>query len=403
MDRLVAIDLLLAAIAFLGHFSIAVWLFNRLHAQPWARQTIKALEKVLLLVAAFVVALFVLRWLVAGYGFLPSLGHQRSVADWLWLGYAALSWLAAALVLPCWLIPKLRERLPQALVSNDTTLVDVRERLGFAPLHGTEARLLARLPGNEIFRLAIQRKTIEYDRLPPELNGLSIAHLSDLHMTGELGREFYDVVVDETNALEPDLIAITGDILETTECLPWIWPTLGRLRAKRGKYFILGNHEMRLTGVEQLRAALSAAGLVDLGGHCERKVINEAEVLFAGNELPWFGKAPDIGTSGNSKFRVLLSHTPDQLIWARANGFDLMLAGHNHGGQIRLPYLGALISPSRYGFRYAGGLYHEPPTLLHVSRGISGIHPIRLNCPPELALLVLQSTRSTINGSGGSG
>ena len=68
-----------------------------------------------------------------------------------------------------------------------------------------------------------------------------------------------------------------------------------------------------------------------------------------------------------------------------------MLAGHNHGGQIRLPYLGALITPSRYGFRYAGGVYFEPPTLLHVSRGLAGTHPIRLNCPPELALLVLQS------------
>jgi hypothetical protein len=67
-----------------------------------------------------------------------------------------------------------------------------------------------------------------------------------------------------------------------------------------------------------------------------------------------------------------------------------MLAGHNHGGQIRLPWLGALISPSWYGWRYAGGLYHEPPTLLHVSRGIAAKHPIRLNCPPELALLILR-------------
>jgi uncharacterized protein len=66
-----------------------------------------------------------------------------------------------------------------------------------------------------------------------------------------------------------------------------------------------------------------------------------------------------------------------------------MLAGHNHGGQIRLPYLGALITPSQYGCRYAGGVYYEEPVLLHVSRGVGGIHPIRLNCPPEIALLTL--------------
>jgi predicted MPP superfamily phosphohydrolase len=101
---------------------------------------------------------------------------------------------------------------------------------------------------------------------------------------------------------------------------------------------------------------------------------------------------PDVPDDQDGQFRILLSHTPDQLSWAKEKHFDLMLAGHNHGGQIRLPYLGALITPSWYGCRYAGGLYHEPPVVLHVSRGIGGIHPIRLNCPPEIALLTLTSS-----------
>jgi predicted MPP superfamily phosphohydrolase len=67
-----------------------------------------------------------------------------------------------------------------------------------------------------------------------------------------------------------------------------------------------------------------------------------------------------------------------------------MLAGHNHGGQVRLPLVGPLISPSLYGTRYSGGVYYEAPTLLHVSRGISGEHPLRWNCLPELAQLVLE-------------
>ena len=108
---------------------------------------------------------------------------------------------------------------------------------------------------------------------------------------------------------------------------------------------------------------------------------------------PWCNLNPESRTLNRDSlpypFRILLSHSPDQLPWAQASGFDLMLAGHNHGGQIRLPYFGALIAPSWYGCRYAGGLYCEPPTLLHVSRGLCGIHPIRLNCPPELALLTL--------------
>jgi predicted MPP superfamily phosphohydrolase len=153
---------------------------------------------------------------------------------------------------------------------------------------------------------------------------------------------------------------------------------------------------MRLANAAPLRNALLQQGLIDLASRAIVVPLNGVDVLFAGNELPWFGTAPQIpdpqSAIHNKQFRILLSHSPDQLPWARAHGFDLMLAGHNHGGQIRLPYLGALIVPSRYGWRYAGGLYHEPPTLLHVSRGLSGDHCLRLNCRPEIALLKLTAT-----------
>ncbi|HMC11386.1 MAG TPA: metallophosphoesterase [Pirellulaceae bacterium] len=369
------VELALTAVAFIGHFSIAVWLFNRLHAVALPRRAIKVLEKLLLLTAAGIVA-------VGCLGF-----AQQNTG---WQTYLFICWLAAAAVVPCWLIPKLRERTPAALLANDTTLVDVAQRLGFRPVHGAEAQFFARIPGNELLRIAVQRKTLRLPNLPSQLDGLTIAHISDLHMTGQLGREFYDCIVDESNALSPDLVVITGDILEKERCLPLIKPTLGRLQARHGKQFILGNHETRLADVAPLRRALVEAGLTDLGGRCQMLAIRGTEILIAGTELPWFGAAPDIACE-TPHFRLLLSHSPDQLPWARSHGFDLVLAGHNHGGQIRLPYLGALITPSWYGFRYAGGLYFEPPTLLHVSRGLAGIHPIRLNCPPELALLTLKS------------
>jgi predicted MPP superfamily phosphohydrolase len=304
------------------------------------------------------------------------------------LTYAVICWPAAILAIPCWLIPKLRQRSPGALVANNTTLVDVAQRLGFRPLHGWRTTWVGRLPGNEILQIAVQHKQLALPNLPKELAGLKIAHLSDLHMTGQLGREFYDCVVDLTNAWKPDLVAITGDILEKEHCLPWILPTLGRLRAPEGKFFVLGNHEMRLPDVAPLRQLLGEAGFRDLGSRVERVNIRGTECVIAGIELPWFGhEPPDEATP--AALRILLSHSPDQLTWAKSRRFDLMLAGHTHGGQIRLPLVGALIAPSWHGSRYAGGTYHEPPTLLHVSRGLAGIHPIRLNCPPELALLTL--------------
>ncbi|HTI52000.1 MAG TPA: metallophosphoesterase, partial [Planctomycetaceae bacterium] len=74
----------------------------------------------------------------------------------------------------------------------------------------------------------------------------------------------------------------------------------------------------------------------------------------------------------------------------RRHQIDLMLAGHNHGGQVRLPFFGPVYSPSAFGTHYASGVFWEPPTLLYVSRGIAGRHPLRWNCRPELTRLILR-------------
>jgi predicted MPP superfamily phosphohydrolase len=394
------LDAALALAAFIGHFALAVWLFNRLHALPLPVRLIKVTDKLIVLAAAAVCCVFLWRWAATGHALVPWQSAGEPPADrWLWLGYALLCWAVAIAVLPVWLIPKLRERVPAALLKSEARTIDVAERLGRQPIHGLKTNILARIPGNQFLRIAVERKTVRLERLPRALDGLTIAHLSDLHMTGHLGPEFFELVVTETSALEPDLIVITGDILERERCLPWGPPILSRLRARYGVYFIFGNHEMRLSDPAGLRQSLITAGLTDLGSRCETLKIRGAEVLLAGNERPWFGASPPLplspspplSVSSSPCLRILLSHTPDHLPWARAHAFDLMLAGHNHGGQIRLPYLGALISPSHYGWRYAGGLYHEPPTLLHVSRGVAGDHCLRLNCPPELALLTLTS------------
>jgi predicted MPP superfamily phosphohydrolase len=127
----------------------------------------------------------------------------------------------------------------------------------------------------------------------------------------------------------------------------------------------------------------------------ERRRFRDASVLLAGNEAPWFYPLPvcpslEDGDGGDgSALRLLLSHAPDQIPWARAQAFDLMLAGHTHGGQIQFPGIGPTVSPSRFGIRYASGSFYESPTVMHVSRGISGLHTVRFGCPPELALLTL--------------
>ena len=113
-------------------------------------------------------------------------------------------------------------------------------------------------------------------------------------------------------------------------------------------------------------------------------------MIVIGHEGPWFRPAPDLSACPADGFRFCLSHTPDNLPWAKQNHIDLVLAGHVHGGQIRLPGTGSIFVPSRFSRRYDMGIYQEGPTVMHVSRGLAGEFPLRFNCRPEVTLVVLQ-------------
>jgi len=330
------------------------------------------------------------------------------------------TWIALLYLLPCVLMAissagrRIRMLIvgdrPAALLSNHTTSLDLLEELGHRPAGDRRTELLSRLPGNEVFRLDIQRKELRIARIEPQLDGLTIAHVSDLHMSGRIGKSFYQHVVERVNDEQADLIAITGDLFDTESCVEWGREILGLLRARHGVYFVLGNHDRRVDAI-RARRQLVDCGWIDLGGRWVEVAIGEQRVVLAGNELPWFSPAADMtdcpgadtlrtegddspadssSKGGGRPLRVLLSHAPDQIEWARQRDFDLMLSGHTHGGQIRFPVLGPIVSPSRLGTQYASGTFEVPPTLLHVSRGIASLMPIRWNCPPELAVLVLR-------------
>src|SRR6185503_7460106 len=161
-------------------------------------------------------------------------------------------------------------------------------------------------------------------------------------------RAYFERVVDEVSAREPDIVAITGDIVEYEKCLDWIPATIGRLRAKEGVYYVLGNHD-RHVSIRRLKAALADAGMMYLGDGAIRQVtVRGVPLILAGNELPWFKPASDFSNCPPQDqcglpLRVVLAHSPDQFEWARAHDVDLMLAGHLHGGQVRVPLLGAIL------------------------------------------------------------
>jgi predicted MPP superfamily phosphohydrolase len=383
--------------ALFGHTVLAVGTLNRMHAGRWTYQALAWLDVVWLLwMLAFVAVWCAI--LQACWGadasrvrWPPSATPARALQ--IGMAYLLFCSVVAGTVLPWWLWRQWQLRDSSRLLSNHTTVVDVGARLQKLPCGTLASAILARVPGNEIMQVHLQQKRVHLPQLPPNLQGLTITHLSDLHFTGQLTADFFRVIVAEANAFGSDLVVLTGDIIDHQRCLPWLGDVLGKLKAPEGVYFILGNHDLRVRNEVAVRRELTAAGLVDLGGTGRTVVIRNEPLWMAGNELPWFPWKDSSAVASRACFSVLLAHTPDQFPWARTHGYHLCLAGHTHGGQIRLPKLGAILCPSRFGARYASGTFYEPPTLMHVSRGVSGTRQSRYNCPPEVTQLIL--TRST--------
>jgi predicted MPP superfamily phosphohydrolase len=280
-------------------------------------------------------------------------------------------------------------RVPRHQLTNHSSTVDIAQRLGKKPVGEGPYRYLTRVPGNEIFRVEVSQKEYRLPRLPREWDGLSILHVTDLHLIGTIDRSFFEELFEVANDMRADLVVFTGDLLDRQDCNDWLPTTMGRLDAPLGRYFILGNHDWYLDH-RATRQALCDCGWIDVAGRTIEIEHRGRRLAIGGTERPWMGEHPDFDTNSQDAFRLLLSHTPDHLEFARSQNVDLMLSGHNHGGQVVLPIVGPVYAPSQFGVRYAGGVFWREPTLLYVSRGISGQHPLRINCPPELTKLVLR-------------
>ena len=176
---------------------------------------------------------------------------------------------------------------------------------------------IVHLPGNESLELDLTERGLDVPRLPPALEGLSIVHLSDFHFTGKVGKPFFEEIVRMSNALEPEIVALTGDLVDKTRFIDWIPDTLGRLKARYGVYYIFGNHDLRVDWrrLRQVTGRLRA----DLRGRPlegDRGPRWQSGCSLAGNELPWFKPAADLSTCpprSEVPFRLLLAHSPDQL------------------------------------------------------------------------------------------
>jgi predicted MPP superfamily phosphohydrolase len=377
------------ALALLGHAAFWVGVVNRWHATGYRRAIIKSVTLV------FYAGLLAIPPLIAW-----RLRHDDLSSPRQWIvnpdfatAYLALAALYALVHIPRWAADRWEARkLPAAVRLERVQVTDLVDSLGFVPAGGPRAALLGRVPLNELWQLHVSEYSVRLPRVSPALAGLSICHWSDFHLSGRIDRTYFHEVVRLTNLARPDLIALTGDVCEAASCIDWLREILAPVEARLGKFFILGNHDLRTRDLARLRAVLTEAGFVDLGGR--RVTIDEGRIELAGNERPWLPDEPpeskSIGRAADDPLRILLSHSPDQLAWAQKHHFDLMLAGHTHGGQICFPLVGPVLCPSWHGVKYAAGFFDAPPTMMHVSRGTASHFPVRWNCPPEITKLVLR-------------
>ncbi|GGM15769.1 metallophosphoesterase [Deinococcus aerophilus] len=244
----------------------------------------------------------------------------------------------------------------------------------------------------------------------PPLGGLTrplrVAFLTDLHYGLFIGPGSVRTWVDAATALRPDLIVLGGDQLDRRAAGPpsELLAELGRLRAPLGVFGVWGNHDCDNFGQasrlsrsrpgwaarrEALRQAYLQAGITILRN--EGRAVRDDVYLGGVDDL--IHGTPDVAAAlagAGKRATVLVSHNPD-LLPKLPQHVGLVLSGHTHGGQIRVPLLGAPVVPSRYGQRYAMGWVmgaHDTPGYVSRGLGLSGV-PLRNLCAPELTLLTL--------------
>ena len=252
--------------------------------------------------------------------------------------------------------------------------------------------------------LELNTYTISSDRLPEAFDGYRIAHVSDLHNT-EMGKDNEKLLTILREA-DPDIIAITGDVIDSrnTDIDMALQFTKAAMEIAPC-YYVTGNHEARVSEYDELKEGMIELGVVVLeDGRIKLEQAGETisllgvndpsfqtDYLFGDSETVMQSKLQDI-INEEDTYTILLSHRPELFEVYKESKVDLVLSGHAHGGQFRIPFVGGLVAPNQGLFpKYDAGLYTEENTNMIVSKGIgNSILPFRFNNRPEVILIELE-------------
>ncbi len=276
-----------------------------------------------------------------------------------------------------------------------------------APLAGLALTVLTfaalTLPGvrlsNSRRPAEVTRTMIEIDRLPPELDGLRIALVSDTHLSHHIPMDELRARLAPLRGISAHLVVFLGDLAtKGDDEMRAAAEIIDDSAPVGGRFAVLGNHDVWIDAEEAETALVDQHFLVLRDEGCLLRVAGTtmwmAGVTNGLTQRGMVGKALDGAPDG--AFVLLLAHSPDVLRdqgWQRA---DLILSGHTHGGQVNLPMIGPIAASSWYGPRYASGLFDLGRTKLYVTRGLGEVvTPFRILCEPEIAVLELKRARGS--------
>lgn len=309
------------------------------------------------------------------------------------LAQAGIFWLSATALIGIWWIVECgirnrsAKRLPPRVADGGSEVIRLRRaHIPFKWLQRLGAH-------NDVYDLEITIWTLTIPDLPPQFDGYTIAFMTDTHVAGFMRRAFYRQCIDEIVRRDTDLVLFGGDFVTWKRHIPLMAETLTRgLIAPDGAWAVLGNHDY-WSDRDGVIAALTARGVRFLVNQSVRVERDGAAIQVAGIDEIYRGE-PDVAAAFRDVDErlpvIAVSHHPDIVDMVGNRHIDLLVCGHTHGGQIRLPYFGALVVPSVHEGRYASGFHQVADTLLYVSRGLGAVPPVRILCRPELPFFRLR-------------
>lgn len=252
-------------------------------------------------------------------------------------------------------------------------------------------------------KLQVSNYNIKNNKIPSDFNDYRIVQISDFHNTKS--KTLTNNLVKEIEMQKPNIIVVTGDFVDSSKTdIETAINFIRKINNIAPIYFISGNHEASISNYSKLKEKLEENKVIFLDNKIEELKINESTINLIGINDPLMVHENGVTHSeivkieldraqyDENRYNILLSHRPELFDTYVEKKIDLILAGHAHGGQIRIPLIGGIIAPNQGFFpKYTNGIFEENKTTMVISRGIgNSILPFRINNKPELVVITLQ-------------